>query len=149
MNRLVMVLIVFAIILILYLGTSGTAKDPKPATQHASQAKDPVTAQDFGSALQNTIDQKFKLGMQARFNAQLGVLRNALANTGDADAVAHALSEQDLLIRDLDEAKGSLVLGGHTPAEIDAWLAKTAWPEVDRLGQQLKGQGAPAPTPAQ
>ena len=84
MTRLVAVVIVFAIILILYMGPGRAPKDPKPATQHASQPTVVAPGSGFGDGLQQTLDQKYLLGMQFRFEAQLSALRLALANPLDA-----------------------------------------------------------------
>jgi len=145
MTRLVAVVIVFAIILILYLGPGSAKKDPKPATQHASQPT--VTSGDFADGLQGTLDQKYKLGLQFRFDAQLSNLRVAMSNPLDQNSATGALNDQDQLVKDVKDARASLIAGGTPPATVDAWLQSTAWPACKKMAEQLRKQQTSANPP--
>jgi hypothetical protein len=145
MNRLLMIVITFAIILILYLGPGSAKKDPKPATQHASQPT--VTTGDFADGLQGTLDQKYKLGLQFRFEAQLSSLRVALSNPLDQNGATSALNDQDQLVKDVKDARASLIAGGTPPATVDAWLQSTSWPACKKLAEQLRKQQSEANPP--
>jgi hypothetical protein len=139
MKPILILVVILAVAAGLYVAFRGAATEP---------AKSPPQGQGpspgIVDAISNQLDFKARAGTGVKIEAMRTDLKQLLAQgQPDADAVKDTLGRYGDLEAEVAGAKQELATRGTSQKDIDAWLTKFHWGEVQDLASQLRSH-APA-----